>query len=108
MVVTGDGEGGARRPEGARVRECGRRTEAGATTVARGGGGGHNPGGAALRRRHLGGRQAWEELGAGAGPGARAGLTEAAGSALLRHGAGLGWGAERDAKEGRESGGEFR
>lgn len=39
VVVTGDGEGGARRPEGARVRECGRRTEAGATTVARGGGG---------------------------------------------------------------------
>lgn len=98
VVVTGDGEGGARRPEGARVRECGRRTEAGATTVARGGGGGHNPGGAALRRRHLGGRQAWEELGAGAGPGARAGLTEAAGSALLRHGAGLGWGRSETPK----------
>lgn len=44
VVVTGDGEGGAGRPEGARVRERSRRTEAGATTVARGGEGGHHPG----------------------------------------------------------------
>lgn len=71
MVVTGDGEGGAGRPEGERVREGGLGAEAGARTVAREVGRADNGDPAELRRRRLRAGRTWAALGAGVRPEAR-------------------------------------